>query len=136
MKTKWLSCLKLTLLSFCKSALRDHRVDSFIAGIYEREYNYGSAMAKDTMTIRRISEVTDLFEIERRVVRDSVQDEEATAELSRTEKWIAAYHAPTHQLVQGVSHKICSFAPERDVLFFENKKYWKTGILAYDPTVW
>ena len=72
MKTSWLSRLRFMLLSHYKCALQDLRMDSFIAGIYEREYKYGNALAKDVLTIRRLSQVTDLFEVERRIFRGAV----------------------------------------------------------------
>ncbi len=136
MKTSWLSRMRFMLLSLYKSALQDQRMDSFISGIYEREYKYGTILSKDILTIRRLSEVTDLFEVERRIVRGAIEEGAGLDKLCQSEKWIAAYHVPTHQLVQGVSHKICSFSPERDLLFFENKEYWKTDQLVFDAALW
>jgi len=135
MKTNWLLLFKFILFSRYKKGLQDHRTDSFIAGIYEREYKYGDSQARDVLTIRRLSQVTDLFQVERRVVRGPVAEGEVTEQLCRTEKWIAAYHITTRQLVQGVSHKIFSFAPERALLLFENKEYRKTVSLAFDLAI-
>jgi hypothetical protein len=136
MKRSWISRLKLILLYQNNCVLKNEQINSFIPGIYEREYKYGNVPVKDTLTIRRLSEVTDLFQVDRQVIGGPVEGAEGAEKVSRTERWIAAYHLPTRQLIQGVSHKIFSFSPESDVLYFENKQFWKTAILGFDPGVW
>jgi hypothetical protein len=135
MKSKWLLVVKYLLLSGYKRGLQDQGTDSFIAGIYEREHQYGSFLTRDILTIRCLSQITSLFQVERKTIRGLCEEGEMTDQLCKTEKWIASYHLGTHQLVQGISHKICSFVPERGMLMFENKEYQKTAKLAFDLSI-
>jgi len=135
MKTKWLLVVKYLLLSGYKRGLQDQGTDSFIAGIYEREHLYGSCLTKEILTIRCLSQITGLFQVERKTIRGLKEEDELTDQLCKTEKWIASYHISTRQLVQGISHKICSFVPERGMLLFENRVYHKTATLAFDLAV-
>lgn len=131
MKTNWLCKLKYVLLTHCKVAHQDNQTDFFIPGVYEREHKYKDFLIYETLTIRCMSQVTNVFEVERWTLRKPAT-EELSLGISRTERWIAAYHMPTRQLVHGISHKICSFAPERKSMFFENKEYQQTARLAFD----
>ena len=132
MKTNWLCKLKYILLSYYKTAQQDNQTDFFIPGVYDREYKYKDYYVHDTLIIRCISLVTNVFEVQRRTMRRPVAEGHTLDVICRTENWIAAYHLPTRQLVQGISHKICSFAPERKSMFFENKEYQQTAKLAFD----
>lgn len=132
MKTKWFLVVKYLLLMGYKRGLQDQGTDNFIAGIYEREHQYGSCLIKDILTIRCLSQITGLFQVERKTIRGLSEEGEPADQLCKTEKWIASYHVGTHQLVQGISHKICSFVPEMEMLLFENKEYQKTARLAFD----
>jgi hypothetical protein len=133
MKRNWLNIIKYHLLCLYKGSLQIEAVNAFIPGIYEGIYPHESENLKDIITIRRLSEVSDVFWVERRVLRGSVEGNGSVTSLAETEQWISALHHSTRQLVCGTEYRVFSFLPEKRGMYFEDKEYIKTAGLNFVP---
>ena len=133
MKRNWLNIIKYHLLCLYKGSLQIESVSTFIPEIYEGIYPRESENLKDIITIRRLSEVSDVFLVERRVLRGSVVDNGSVTSLAETEQWISAFHHSTRQLVCGTEYRVFSFLPEKRGMYFEDKEYVKTAGLNFVP---
>lgn len=129
MKRNWFSLLKFNLLSLYKGCLQMERVDSFIPGIYEGHYMRNGEYVKDVVSIRRLSDISVVFLVERQLLQGGVELRGATTSLAENEKWISSLHNGTRQLVCDRLSRVFSFVPERGSLYFEDREYFKTARL-------
>jgi hypothetical protein len=128
---KWWVMLKCWLLNRINEVIRENSTHKAIPGVYEREYRYGSTLIKDVLTITCLSMLSDVYQVERRTTHTD-PEELPWEQKIRHEKWIAAYHTPTRQLVRGVSGRICAFVPEQATVLFEDKEYRKMERVPFD----
>jgi hypothetical protein len=129
MQRNWFSVLKFHLLCLYKANLQVEKVESFIPGMYEGHYLQNGEYIKDVISIRRLSEVSVVFLIERQILRGSVELQGTTTSLAESEKWISALHTGTRQLLCDKLLRVFSFVPERFSLYFEEREYYKTAKL-------
>jgi hypothetical protein len=105
-------------------AIQHNEMHDFIPGLYKREFQAAGKLCTEMLTIRSLSIVADTYEVEI-LTPSGISGSGGDETFARSEKWIAAYHLPTRQLVRGVEDMVCSFVPEEGLLFFRNQQYSK-----------
>jgi hypothetical protein len=120
---KWWIMLKCWLLHQFTHIASDTSIRRAIPGEYKRQYQNGSVLIQDTLTITQLSVLADTYQVERKIVNTYPEDH--WEQQIKKDKWVAVYHTLTRQLVRGVSGRIFSFVPEQGILLFEDKEYRK-----------